>query len=695
MKLPPSLPLLLFPFVISFICASQVSTQDLITHTKNSTKQSLIQYFIDKATAMQLASSKEWKTLLHMDGKTSEIISPYFFLSQTHTAQDELEATIRAFYADADSTPVPDKIKLYRQKQIKEYEQKQIKLPTRSIDSKDYHALCRFPARFDFLNNALHFKDLPVLECAEYKAMRDYNAPKSASISFPTAHINSPASMFGHTFLVLDSVYNSRLLAFAINYQADANQETENGVAFALKGLFGFYTGSYSILPYYDKLKEYSNSENRDIWEYELNLQEEEIDRLYKHIWELSDAYSWYYFFNHNCSYNMLWLLEVARPSLSLRKDFIYQVNPPETLFSLQRAKLIKAIHYRPSQRTQLLSYEKVMSMSQVRLAKKLGKGRLSPAQLLESQQTQEEKNHILESALLFSQYSYMKNKLTHEEYTQIAHNLASTRSKLGSSAPPPIAQPSDVLSGSRSLRLTPLILLNKEGMHPALDFRITFHDITDLDRGYLSGAQIEFMRTLIYYDTGGLWNSRQNLFSTDTNSNHSYRALSFSRFNLYELHILSLASIAPVSKFFTPFSYRFESGFDRSFNDENLHYYVSLGGGMSIRFGEHTYAYYLLEPIFLLDSHKQADFALGQSLGIVWQDFRHIKLNAEYKPRFYTLRHTSHLIQGNININITQNTALFARIDYHGFIKSGELSQATTPLTWRSSTMLGLRMYF
>jgi len=36
-------------------------------------------------------------------------------------------------------------------------------------------------------------------------------------------------------------------------------------------------------MPYYLKVREYNDMENRDVWEYELNLSPEEIDRLLMH----------------------------------------------------------------------------------------------------------------------------------------------------------------------------------------------------------------------------------------------------------------------------------------------------------------------------------------------------------------------------------------------------------------------------
>ncbi len=481
--------------------------------------------------------------------------------------------------------------------------------------------------------------------------------------------------------------------------------------------MFGLYTGSYSILPYYDKIKEYSNTETRDIWEYELNLTPQEITQLYNHIWELSDAFSPYYFFHRNCSYNVLWLLEVARPSLKLRHQFIYQVNPPETLFVLQKAHLITNQTYRPSKRTKLNAYGSLMSNKSVKLAKKLALGEKQPDEITQdSKLSLQDKQYILESALELSEYHFIKGKLPKEQYTQIAHNLASTRSTLGSSTPPQIRTPkTNPLEGNQSLRITPLLLHNAQGFHPALDFRITYHDITDNDVGYLKGAQIELMRVLGYYDTSmqgtqgtnGAKIYEMNITYHDITDNdvgylkgaqiELMRVLGYydtsmqgtqgtNGAKIYEMNILSIASIAPMGKFFKPFSYRAETGFNRTFNDEHLHYFINFGGGMSYDFNNIAYAYYLLEPTFFLTHRNQPDFALNQVLGLVISDNNRLKGTFEYKFKAYTPKDFSHQLDSTLSFNLIQNLALFGRVS----LIQNELHKTPQP-----TSMLGLRAYF
>ena len=93
-------------------------------------------------------------------------------------------------------------------------------------------ARCRFPARYEWLKETLPIDParLPAPECPELdNTLRAIN-PKSASLIFASGHMNAPASMFGHTFLRLDSAYESPLLSYAVNYAATIDRK-DSGIA--------------------------------------------------------------------------------------------------------------------------------------------------------------------------------------------------------------------------------------------------------------------------------------------------------------------------------------------------------------------------------------------------------------------------------------------------------------------------------
>lgn len=606
---------------------------------------------IQKALKLQLYSSKQWLDLLHFNGRKSEIDSADFFYAPNghRDPKAELIATIKAFYQEVDSVVVPQDFIQKISKANTLLDSATTSLPKRSVLKEDYHALCRFPARFFYLNSILNFDSLPHLECDEFNTMRAYINPKSASLIFPSAHINSPASMFGHTFLLLNSSFDSRLLAFALNYQAAADPKVENAFIFTFKGLFGLYSGQYSLLPYYDKIKEYVDVENRDIWEFDLNLTQEEIAQMYRHIWELSDSTSAYYFFHRNCSYNILWLLEVARPNLRLRQQFAHQVNPPETLFVIQNAHLITKETYRPSKRSKLLAYEKKMRLQDVIKAKKVARGKLAPQAILDNNHLSLiQKQYILESSLEMSEYWYMKSKLTNENYTSIIYESASARSKLGESEAPQIPQPRSPLYANQGLRISPMYVLTQDSsgyttQGLGLDFRLTFHDISDNDIGYLKGAQIELLKVLAHT---GL-----------DSANNSYA-------KIHSATIFSIASFGMISKFFTPLSYRIDTGFSRQFLQPELRYYLAPSIGATFSITRSGYVYYLLEPTLYLNALQLPRFALSNVFGLVLGNDKRTKLALEYKLKGYDIALFGHYISATTSFNLWQNLGLFLTLE-------------------------------
>ncbi|MBD3830316.1 MAG: DUF4105 domain-containing protein, partial [Arcobacter sp.] len=254
----------------------------------------------------KLYENPYWSKLLHYRNGESEIDSDNFFISKNgkYDLKEELFETIN------------------------------------SLGNGTNSVLCRFPLRVKWLKENIPNLNIAQYSCEELDKFISLVDGKFVTMVFPTAHINSPASMYGHTFIRISSNEETPLISNAVNYAA-ATTDT-NGLIFAYKGLFGEYEGRYSILPYYEKIKEYNNLEQRDIWEYDLDLTQDEIDKLVLHTYELKDSYSDYFFFKENCSYNVLWLLEVARPSLDLVSQFDFKTVPLDSIKILQKYNLIK-----------------------------------------------------------------------------------------------------------------------------------------------------------------------------------------------------------------------------------------------------------------------------------------------------------------------------------------------------------------
>src|SRR5258705_295839 len=228
---------------------------------------------------------------------------------------------------------------------------------------------CAFIARRAWLDDELKFDRarLPLRDCPRFREWHAALNAQHLTLVFASAYLNNPSSMYGHTLLRIDARdqdERTRLLAYAVNYSANTSET--NGITFAINGLIGTYPGTFSMMPYYLKVREYNDLENRDIWEYELNLKPEEIDRMLMHIWELGSVWFDYYFFDENCSYYLLEALEVARPDLDLSSRFRCWAIPSDTVRAVvEQQGLLKRAVYRPSNATLILYRLGLMSASE------------------------------------------------------------------------------------------------------------------------------------------------------------------------------------------------------------------------------------------------------------------------------------------------------------------------------------------
>jgi hypothetical protein len=288
--------------------------------------------WINSTHASDYAHSTQWLNLIHYQktwtGYKSEADGAGFFLAKDGAINpdSELKATVNA---------LNDTAMLYGE----------LKTP----------AACAFPARKLILERDLKLK-FPEVKCSAYEEWRAGLPVTDISLVFATAYPNNPASMFGHTFLRLKGPGTGKaLLDYAVNFAATAG--SDGGVEFAVLGIFGGYEGHFSLAPYFIKVNEYNHGEARDLWEYPLEISKEGIDIMLAHLWEMeSNTWFDYWFFDENCSWQILRLLEVANPQLKLTESAPFYIIPAETVRILQSSDLLKSPEFRPSLRRQYLS---------------------------------------------------------------------------------------------------------------------------------------------------------------------------------------------------------------------------------------------------------------------------------------------------------------------------------------------------
>ena len=502
----------------------------------------------------------------------------------------------------------------------------------------DNSTACRFPARKEWLKQELNITELPDVECIDYDNIVTRLSPSSATLVFPSAHINSPASMFGHTFIRINSKYKSRLLAYAINYAADADPSKENAIVFSIKGLVGGYYGSYSLLPYYEKLKEYRDGENRDIWEYDLDLTQKEVLRMVRHIWELNGTHSDYYFFTENCSYNMLWFIEVARPSIHLREHFSFEVIPMETVHAAKMEGIISKSNYRPSKRSTLLEYEDVIDEQNIHYVKALVDINSSVSEFLENEElSNQEKMYILEASIEFLEYSYSKSEITKQEHIKHFHKLTKARASLGQGKEIKVQTPSDPIESHRALRTTIGFGYRNDNPVGFLGLRPAYHDLEDSSLGFLRGTQIEFLNLLMSYD-------KENSIE------------------LEKATIISIVSLAQRSEFFSGFSWRTKLGWDRDYIDSKAKFSTMVGAGYSVG-NKSAYSYLMIDPLFYVADGFTT--GIGGSLGFVVDQYDFMNTNIEATYRKYDTGVQQVLVKVSQNFRVAQSMQLKFKYDY------------------------------
>jgi hypothetical protein len=282
--------------------------------TSNASDNVEMDYFLDQAVQQKLHEDPYWSALLHYksrtfgrDGVLSDVHTDQFFLSETGKTNpaSELKATIHAIFALQD------------------------------MENPDSHAQCLFVARFNWLKSRLEWPNdsFPVVSCPGYKKWSHDGQVESISFIFASGYLDNPASYFGHPLLRFNRAEGSRgnnLLDTSINYGA-ITQGTDNVLIYAAKGLFGGYEAGFTRFQFYYHNHNYGENELRDLWEYQLDLTEEQVNQIVSHTWELKGNKFPYFFLHDNCAYRMSELLEMVVEKPLLPSNVPYSI--PYTIY--------------------------------------------------------------------------------------------------------------------------------------------------------------------------------------------------------------------------------------------------------------------------------------------------------------------------------------------------------------------------
>ena len=532
---------------------------------------------IDNQRVQQLANDPFWISLGHYEARTlggwrSYVSDDKFFIAPDGAQHPdaELRATVEALYSP--------------------------------LSLGDKHPQCVYPARTRWLKAQLNLTDLPPAPCAEFTQWFKDVAPHSTVMIFPAAYLNSPSSMFGYTLLRIDQAdvqsNKTALLSYAINFGAYI-EGSDNSILYAWKGLAGGYPGLFALVPYQEKLSEYRSLENRDLWEYRLNLTPEETQRMVEHVWELKQIQFDYFFFDENCSYRLLELLQVARPGLQLTTQFPLTAIPTDTVKAVKEAGLVESIEYRPSRERELLDRAKALdpeeqqwvlqvSADQKQLQNPDFKALPSARQAL-----------IIDAAYRLERYR--ANGL--ERDTDRSQRSFELLRAINQNPAPQlhVEKPELPENGHQSRTWQVGVGSRDDKAFGEYGLRMAYHDLNDNAPGFPLGAQIEILQLKLRQYEGNHWQIQQ-------------------------LDLANIRSLTPRNDLLKPWSWQVGGGLERvlgKHGDETLVSHVNGGAGGTWQLADEVLGF-ALGTVRVEHNNDFAAFvspAAGFNTGVLWRN--------------------------------------------------------------------------
>ncbi|MGO2770330.1 Lnb N-terminal periplasmic domain-containing protein [Pseudomonas taetrolens] len=532
---------------------------------------------IDNQRLQQLANDPFWISLGHYEagklgGWRSYVSDDKFFLAPdgAHHPDAELRATVDALYAP--------------------------------LSLGDKHPQCVYPARTRWLKDQLNLTGLPKAECTEFNQWFKDVVPHSTVMIFPAAYLNSPSSMFGHTLLRIDQAdvqsNKTALLSYAINFGAYI-EGSDNSILYAWKGLAGGYPGLFALVPYQEKLSEYRSLENRDLWEYRLNLTPEETRRMVEHVWELKQIKFDYFFFDENCSYRLLELLQVARPGLQLTSQFPLTAIPTDTVKAVKEAGLVESIEYRPSRERELLDRAKALDPEEQQWVLQVSADQTQLQSPTFKALPKDRQALIIDAAYRLERYR--ANGLERDT-SRSQRSFELLRAINQNPAPELQVEQPELPENGHESRTWQLGAGSRDDTAFAeYGLRMAYHDLNDNSPGFPLGAQIEILQLKLRQYEGNHWQVQQ-------------------------LDLANIRSLTPRNDLLKPWSWQVGGGLERvlgKHGDETLVTHVNGGAGGTWQLGENLLGF-ALGTLRVEHNNDFAAFvspAAGFNTGLLWRN--------------------------------------------------------------------------
>lgn len=502
---------------------------------------------------------------------------------------------------------------------------------------------CDFPYRGKLLLRHGYISHLDLSHCEKMKQWKESIGANGASLIFANADVSTPGSSFGHTFLkLLNPKYmgSKQDLNYSINFAAST--ENENGAMVALKGLLGFYRGYFSMLPFHQKIREYQNLEGRDVYEFKLNLSPEEVDNLVDLVLDYEKNSFQYLFHSKNCSYQILNLLQIVRPSKDIHLfQLSSEVIPEETVFWIFKNNFISDERWIPSLNQEWKNRLHELNNADIRIAKSLLSENTLPRELSELDKARQ--RAIIDFVMSYQAYLDYQNG----NYSSEKQFLwQSYRSKLGYTYRKPIEEK-----------------------------KFHFHDTSSWSASIASNStlELEWQRShhSLLHSSDGQW-SKLSILAPRLNYDFLSKKVR-THFTLFDVQ-----NYKPINSFERPLSWEFKFGVGESIDTK-----MGLGAGISVL---DNFDLYLVTGVMSEKLEKEQVLFYSTFINLIEIDSNYYsKIAYEIKYNKWQKLNSELDIGINKKINMNQNIFLNILFQSAGFESWGSEPQLALKYSWQN----------
>lgn len=256
----------------------------------------------------RLSSDPQWIALLHLKANVPQVNDSSFILShQSFDPHQELLLTLQL------------------------------------INDHPIEAMCRFPARYTFLDENLplkfNYKNIS-LNCPELKKFVELVPFDKLSLIFASEKLASVTSMMGHVFLNASGQnVNGTSVSHSIAFYTDV--DTTNPLQLIYKGLISGMNGLLVVKPFEGESIKYSQQEGRNIWTYNLDISKSDKKLIQYHLWELKSLKIDYLFQSYNCATLTLDILSIV--NLDIKREQQLFVSPIDVVKAVKKYNMISS----------------------------------------------------------------------------------------------------------------------------------------------------------------------------------------------------------------------------------------------------------------------------------------------------------------------------------------------------------------